>query len=66
MNCGKVHRYGSDLVLLWQRLACAAPIPSLAWELAYATGVALKSKKRKEREEGKKEGKGRKQRQMIM
>ena len=36
-----------DLVLLWHRLAAAAPIQTLAWELPYATGVALKRKKRK-------------------
>ena len=35
-----------DLALqwLWHRLAAAAPIQPLAWELPYATGVALKSK----------------------
>ena len=29
---------------LWRRLAAAAPIPPLAWELPYAAGAALKSK----------------------
>ena len=35
------------MALLWQwcRLAAAAPIRPLAWELPYAMGVALKSKK---------------------
>ena len=35
-----------DLVLLWLwcRLATVAPIRPLAWELQYASGVALKSK----------------------
>ena len=32
---------------LWHRLAAAAPIQTLAWELPYATGVSLKRKKRK-------------------
>jgi len=35
---------GSDLALLWlwHRLAAAALIGPLAWELPYATGAALK------------------------
>ena len=36
---------GSGIEWLWCRLAAAAPIPPLAWELPYAAGVALKSKK---------------------
>ena len=32
---------------LWCRLAAAAPIQPLAWQLPYASGVALKSKKKK-------------------
>jgi len=32
---------------LWCRPAAAAPIRPLAWELPYATGVALKRKKKK-------------------
>ena len=32
------------LLCLWQRPAAAVPIRPLAWELAYATGVALKSR----------------------
>ena len=38
-----------DLVLLWLwcRLAAVAPTGPLAWEPSYATGAALKSKKRK-------------------
>ena len=45
MNCGVGHRCGSDLALLWLwgRPAPAALIPPLAWELPYATYVALKS-----------------------
>ena len=34
------------LLWLWGRLAAAAPIRQLAWELLYAMGVALKSKKK--------------------
>ena len=38
-----------DLVLLWLwcRPAAVVPIRPLAWELPYALGVALKSKKKK-------------------
>ena len=41
------HRHRSDPVWLWlwHRLAAAAPDQSLAYELPYATGVALKSQK---------------------
>ena len=35
-----------DLTLLWQRLAAAAPIWRLAWELLHAAHVALKGKKK--------------------
>ena len=70
MSCGVACRLGSDLALLWLwcSLAAVALIGPLAWELPYATGVALKSKKRKEgRKEGrererKKERKGKKER----
>ena len=39
------HRHGLDLVLLWlwSRLAATALIRLLAWELPYATSVALRS-----------------------
>ena len=52
--------YVADVVLdpallwLWLRLASAAPISPLAWELPYVTGVALKSKKKKKKKERKK------------
>ena len=48
MSCGIGHRCGSDLVWLWLwcRPTAAAPIRPLAWELPYATGVALKRQKR--------------------
>ena len=44
MNCGAVHRNGSDLVLLWlwHRLGAVALIGPLAWEPLYAEGAALK------------------------
>ena len=47
MSCGVGCRRGSDLVLLW--LAAVAPIRPLAWEPPYATGTALKRKKRKKK-----------------
>ena len=49
MSCGVGCRSGSDLELLWlrHRPAAAAPIQPLAWELPYAMGKALKSKKKK-------------------
>ena len=44
MSCGVGCQHGSDTALLWLwwRLAAVAPIWSLAWELPYAMGVALK------------------------
>ena len=54
MSCGAGHRQGSDLVLplLWCRpAAAAAPIRLLAWELPYAPGLALKSRKKKSSQE---------------
>ena len=49
MSLGVGHRCSSDpaLLCLWCRLAAAAQIQLLAWELPYATGVALKKKKKK-------------------
>ena len=51
MSCGVGCRRSLDLALLWlwRRPAAAAPIWLLAWELPYATGVALKSKKQKQK-----------------
>ena len=48
MNCDVGHKCGLDLTLLWLlcRLATAAPIGPLTWELPYL-GVALKAKKKK-------------------
>ena len=49
VSCGIGHRHGWDLALLWLwlRMAAAAPKQPLAWGLPYATGVALKKKKKK-------------------
>ena len=49
VNCGVGRRHISDLSLLWlwHRLAAAAPIGPLAWELPYAAGAALKRKQKK-------------------
>ena len=45
MSCGVGRRPGSDLALLWCRLAATALIRPLAWEPPYATSVALKGQK---------------------
>ena len=37
------------LLWLWCRPAAATPIQPLAWELPYATGVALKSKRKEKK-----------------
>ena len=49
MSCGVGFRLNLDptLLWLWCRLAAAALIQPLAWELPYAAGVALKRKKKK-------------------
>ena len=48
VSCGLGRRCGSDpaLLWLWRRLAAVAPIRPRAWELPYAVGVALNSKKK--------------------
>ena len=50
-SCSIFRRCGLDLVLLWLwcRPAAAASIQPLAWELPYATGVAVKEKKTKKK-----------------
>ena len=55
MSCGVSHRHSSDLALLclWCRLAVAALIVSLAWEILYANGAALKNKKQKKTQKNK-------------
>ena len=46
-------RHSLDLNWLWHRVVAIALIGPLAWDLAYAVGVALKRKKKKrEREYG--------------
>ena len=54
VSCGVGRRRSSDpkLLWLWCRPAAAAPIPplALAWELPYAAGAALKTKKKKKRQ----------------
>ena len=47
VSCGVGHRHGLDPMSLWCRMAAAAPIRLLAWELSYVVDVALKSKKTK-------------------
>ena len=49
MSCGVGRRHGSDLALLylWCSLAAVALIRSLAWELPYTAGAALKQTKNK-------------------
>ena len=42
------------LLWLWCRLAAAAPIQPLAWELPYTAQAALEKKKKKKRKEKKK------------
>ena len=52
MSCGVGHRRGSRpaLLWLWCRPVATALIRHLACELPYASGVALKSLKKKEEE----------------
>ena len=53
MSYGVGCRHGLDLALLWlwSRPAVVAPIPPLAWEPPYATGLALKRKTERKRKE---------------
>ena len=50
MSCGVGYRLDLDpaLLWLWCKLVATTPIRPLAWELPYAVGMALKSKKKKE------------------
>ena len=41
------HRWVLDLVCLWHRLAAAAPVGPLAWELPCAADMAIKRGKKK-------------------
>ena len=53
MSCGVGRRHGSDLALLWLwcRPAAVALIEPLAWDPPYATDAALKSRKKKKKDE---------------
>ena len=57
MSCGVGRRQGTNLALLWlwRRLEAIAPIRTLAWEYSYATGAALKAKKKNPKKQTKKE-----------
>jgi len=62
MSCGVGRRHVSDPALLWPwcRLAAAALIQPLAWELPYTMGVALKKKEKEEKMyEGENKARGR-------
>ena len=48
MSCG-IHGLDPELLWLWCRPAATAPIPPLAWEPPYATGMALKRQKDKKK-----------------
>ena len=54
MSCGKGHRCGSDLALLWCRLPGAAPIQPLFWESPYAAGVPIKKNQKQKQKKTKK------------
>ena len=43
-------RLGFGVLWLWRRPVATAPIRPLAWEAPYDVGVALKKKKKEERE----------------
>ena len=45
MSRGVGQSLGSDPLLLWRRLAATTLIQTLAWELPYGVGVALKRQK---------------------
>ena len=48
---GRRLSWDSTLLWLWCRLAAAAPIGPLAWELPYASSAAIKIKKREKKKE---------------
>ena len=52
------------MLWLWRRLAVPAPIQPLAWELPYATGVALERERKREREKKRERREGRKKGRM--
>jgi len=46
--CSRRYGLNPELLWLWHRLVAIAPIWPLAWELAYAVGMAIKRKKKKD------------------
>ena len=46
MSCGVGHRHSLDWASLWCRPEAVALITALVWEPPYATGAALKKKKK--------------------
>ena len=57
MSYGVGRRHNSDPALLWLRYrpAATAPIRSLAWELPYTMGWAIKRQKKKKKKKKKEE-----------
>ena len=53
MSYGVGCRHSSDPALLWCRLAAVALIGPLAWEPLYATGAALRRRKKERKKESK-------------
>ena len=53
MSYGEGRRHGLDVALLWLwcRPAAVTPIQPLTWKLPYATGMALKSRKKERKKE---------------
>ena len=66
MSGGVGCRHSSDPTLLWRRLVAAAPIPPLAWEPPYASGVALEKAKRQKTKNKKKQKKKKKKKKKWM
>ena len=54
--CGLQMWLGSGIAVIWYRLAAAAPILPLAWELPYATDAALHPCQKKSKKKKKKKG----------
>ena len=54
MSCGVGRRHGSDLVVLWYRLAATAPMRPLAWEPPHAAGAVLRKNTKYQKKKKKK------------
>ena len=67
MSCGVGQRCGLDLALLWLwcRPAAAVLIRSLAWELPYAVGAALKNKTKQNKKRKKEKGEKKKEEVLL-